>query len=98
MFDTFKLNDDRTEVLVVDIHSRTSVSCDEHLKIGGSLNPFQEKVKNLGVVVDTNLIKSDHISSVCCSAYLKLHRISAICPFIATSATAALVCSCQSSD
>ena len=97
MFDTFKLNDDKTEALVVDIHTRTSVSCDEHLEIGGSLIPFQQKVKNLGVVLDANLIRSDHISSVCCSAYLKLLRISAICPFL-TSATATLVCSCQSSD
>ena len=86
-----------SEAMVVSIRSRTGVSCNEHLETGGSLFPFQPKVKNLGVVLDANLIRSDHISSVCCSAYLKLLRISAICPFL-TSATATLVCSCQSSD
>ena len=36
---------------------------------------------------------SHHISSVCRSAYLELRRISAIRPFLTTSATATLVCS-----
>ena len=57
------------------------------------LIPFQPKVKSLGVVLDSSLIMSDHTSSVCRSAYLELRKISAICPFLTTSATAALVCS-----
>ena len=44
-----KLNDDKTEALVVGIRSRTSVCYSEHLEIGGSPIPFQPKVKSLRV-------------------------------------------------
>ena len=88
-----KLNDDKTEALVVGTRSRTSVCYSEHLDIGGSPIPFQPKVKSLGVVLDSSLTMSHHISSVCRSAYLELRRISAIRPFLTTSATATLVCS-----
>ena len=88
-----KLNDDKTEALVVGTRSRTGVCYSEHLNIGGSPIPFQPKVKSMGVVLDSSLTMSHHISSVCRSAYLELRRISAIRPFLTTSATATLVCS-----
>ena len=55
---TLKLNSDKTEALMVGTCSRTSVSCDEHLKIGSSLIPFQPKLKNLGVVLGSSLTMS----------------------------------------
>ena len=79
-----ELNDEKTEALVVGACSRTSVCYREHLNIGGSPIPFQPKVKSLGVVLDSSLTMSHHISSVCHSAYLELHRISAIHPFLTT--------------
>ena len=88
-----KLNDDKTEALVVGTCSGTSVCYSEHLNIGGSPIPFQPKVKSLGVVLDSSLTISHHISSVCRSAYLELRKISAIRPFFTTSAIATLVCS-----
>ena len=39
-----KLNDDKTEALVVGTRSRTNVCYSEHLEIGGSPIPFQPKV------------------------------------------------------
>ena len=42
-----KLNDDKTEALVVGIRSGTSVCYSEHLNVGGSPIPFQPKVKSL---------------------------------------------------
>ena len=88
-----KLNDDKTEALVVGTSCRTSVFYNEHLEIGGSSIPFQPKVKSLGAVLDSSLTMSDHISSVCRSAYLELRRISAIRPFLTTSVAATLFCS-----
>ena len=88
-----KLNNDKTEALVVGTRFRTSVCYSEHLEIGGSPIPFQPNVKSLWVVLDSSLTMSHHISSVCRSAYLELCRISPIHPFLTTSATAALVCS-----
>ena len=84
---------DKTEALVFGTRSRTSVCYSEHLNIGGCPIPFQPKVESLGVVLDSSLTMSHHISSVCRSAYLELRRISAIRPFLTTSSTATLVCS-----
>ena len=76
-----RLNDDKTEALVVGTRPRTSVSCDEHLGIGSSPIPFQPKVKSLTTL------------AVCRSAYLELRRINAIRAFLTIRATATLVCS-----
>ena len=72
---------------------RQFVCYNEHLENCGSPIPFQPKVKSLGVVLNSSPTTSDHISSVCHSAYLELRRISVIRPFLTTSATATLVCS-----
>ena len=88
-----KLSNDKTEALVVGTRFRTSVCYSEHLEIGGSPIPFQRKVKSLGVVLDSSLTMSHHISSVCHSAYLELHRTNAIRPFLTTSVITTLVCS-----
>ena len=50
-------------------------------------------LQSLEVVLDSSLTLSHHISAVCRSAYLELRKISAIRPFLTTSATATLVCS-----
>ena len=52
--------------MTVGTRSRASISCDEHLEIGGSLIPFQPQVKNLGVFLDSNLIMCEHVSSLSC--------------------------------
>ena len=53
-----KLNDDKTEALVLGTRSRISVCYSEHLEIGGSPIPFQPNVKSLGVVLDSSLTMS----------------------------------------
>ena len=65
-----KLNEEKTEAMVVVSRSRTSVSGTGHLEIGSSLISFQPNVKDLVVVLDSGLTICDHISSVCRSAYL----------------------------
>ena len=49
------------------------------------LIPFLPKVESLGVALDSSLTMSDHISYVCHSACLELHRVSTICLFLITS-------------
>ena len=77
-----KLNEEKTEAVVVGSRLRTSVSGTGHLEIGSSLISFQPKATDLGVVLDSGLTMCDHISSVCHSAYLELRRISSIHPFL----------------
>ena len=43
-----KLNHEEIEAMVVGTRSRTSVYCNELLGVGGSLIPFQSRVKSLG--------------------------------------------------
>ena len=76
-----KLNEEKTEAMVVGSWSRTSVSGTGHLEIGSSLISFQPNVKDLGVVFGCLTI-CDCISSVYLSAYLELRRISSIHPFL----------------
>ena len=85
-----KLNEVKTEAMVVGSRSWTSISGTGHLEIGSSLISFQPTVKDLGVVLDSGLIMCDHISSVHHSAYLELHRTSWISPFLTIGTVAEL--------
>ena len=93
--DSNKLQLDQIGAMVVGTRSRTSVYCNEHLGVGGSLIPLfsVQGLKVWEVVLDSSLTMPDHISSVCRSVCLELGRISAVRPFCSTSATATLVCS-----
>ena len=62
-----KLNDDKTEALVVGTRCRTSVCYSEDLEIGGRPIPFQPQVKSPGVVLGSSLTMSDHTSYLCLS-------------------------------
>ena len=75
-----KLDEEKTEAMVVGCRSRTSVSGTEHLEIGSSLISFQLNVTDLGVVLGSGLTMSDHISSVYRSAHLELRRIGSVYP------------------
>ena len=85
-----KLNEENTEAMVAGSRSRTSVSGTGPLEIGSSLISFQPNVNDLGVVLESGLTTCDHISSVCCSAYLELRRIGSIRPFLTVEAAAEL--------
>ena len=88
-----KLNEEKTEAMVVVSRSRTSVSGTGHLEIGSSLISFQPNVKDLVVVLDSGLTMCGHISSVCRSAHLELRRIGSIRLFLSVEAAAKLACS-----
>ena len=85
-----KLNEEKTEAVVVGSRLRTSVSGTGHLEIGSSLISFQPNAKDLGAALNSGLPMCDHISSVCRSAYLELRRIGFIRPFLTVEAAAEL--------
>ena len=84
-----KLNEEKTEAMVVGSRSRTSVSSTGHLEIGSSLISFQPNVKDLRVVPDSGPTMCYHITSVFRSAFLELRRIGSIHPFLTVEAAAA---------
>ena len=87
-----KLNAEKTEVLRVASTSRLSLVGRDCVDIRGKHIPFRSSVTNLGVHLDQTLSMQQHISSVCCAAYLEL-RIASIQPYLTQSATARLVSS-----
>ncbi|KAK6175738.1 hypothetical protein SNE40_014131 [Patella caerulea] len=86
-----KLNSDKTELLLIAPTRRLHKSDITHLKIEQSyINP-SKYVKNLGVIMDTNLSMENHISFLCKTCHYHLRNIGSIRHFITSDAAATLV-------
>ncbi|KAK6168440.1 hypothetical protein SNE40_020971 [Patella caerulea] len=72
-----KLNDDKTEVILI---SRKSLS--QAIKIGDSTITSSHSVKNLGVYFDHDLKMKSHISTISKSLNFHLYNIGKLRPFI----------------
>ena len=62
------------------------------IHIGDADVPFVSSVKNLGVTLDSNLSKSQHISNTCKDAYIQIRHISSIRHLLTIQAAQTLVC------
>ena len=61
-----KLNDDKTELIVITTHSNTSQNQHIGINIGDSLiPPSSEPPRNLGVLFDSTCSLNDHVSKIC---------------------------------
>ena len=61
-----KLNDDKTELIVITTHSNTSQNQHIGINIGDSLiTPSSEPPRNLGVLFDSTCSLNDHVSKIC---------------------------------
>ena len=76
-----KLNDDKTEVLLCRLSSLEKAALVEHIQVGGSQINLSASVKELGLVTDTNLDMTAHISSVIKSCYCHLRSFGKSGPF-----------------
>ena len=88
-----KLNNDKTEALVVVSRRRVSVSQDSHLRVGSHDISFESHVKSLGVNTDATLSMAKHTDHISRSAYLEISRISPVCHLLMRKATVQLMCS-----
>ena len=82
-----KLNDDKTEFLVLSSAKQQHKIPEKALTIGSSTVSRSSTAKNLGVIMDSNLNMERHISSVCQKSYLHLRNIGKIRKFLSTEAT-----------
>ena len=74
-----KLNDDKTEVLLVKTKQRKIPdTAPQNLRIGNANISFSKSARNLGVTITSDLSMDDHVNSICRSAYFELRRISTI--------------------
>ena len=86
-----KLNDAKTEILII---TTPSVSCHfqtVQFKLGDtSMNPASH-VRDLGVVWDSTMNFEQHVTIICKSAYYQLHNIYRIRKYLTVDATKSLV-------
>ena len=66
-----KLNNDKTELLILHAHHRPSPSLDS-VYAGTELIKASESVRNIGVWFDKTLLMKKHINSVCKTAFYQL--------------------------
>ena len=87
-----KLNEDKTESILIK-SKQSKCSSFETLNLGSQVVNLTNKAKNLGVVLDSELSMSNHISYVCQVSHFKLRRISKMKKYLTTEACAQLVVS-----
>ena len=74
-----KLNDDKTEMLVITSRPSTSQSLNISVKVGDQyINPSDEPPKNLGVIFDSTCSLKYHVANVCRSINFNLYSIGKI--------------------
>ena len=89
-----KLNDDKTEVLIITRNSKTSNIIKDQLalvKIGESSVEPKESVRNLGVIFDSVCDLEKHVNNICKSAYFQIRNIGMIRDYLDIEATKTLV-------
>ncbi len=85
-----KLNEGKTDALVVSSSARAKVNLPPLVINGVEVVP-SSTVRNLGVILDSNLTMTAHISAVCRRAFFHLRRIVRIKKFLSPAATAQLI-------
>ena len=66
-----KLNDEKTEVLVISTPYFTERLHETHLIIGDDSVQASESARNLGVIFDNTLDMSNHIKTVCRASFMQ---------------------------
>ena len=88
-----KLNEDKTEVMIIGTPAKVKAANISTVELGGEQVTATEAVRNLGVIMDSNLSMDHHISHLRKTCYFQLKRISHLRPYLTTEATSRLVCS-----
>ena len=88
-----KLNDEKTEAMLVGPRQAINLTDAESIQIGGKNILLNPHVKNLGVFLDNTLSMEQHISHLCRSAYLAMRQIASIRRYLTEKNTVQLVCS-----
>ena len=73
-----KLNDDKTELLIVSSKNAQSKIQNKDIQIGSSCISASTNVRNLGIYLDSTLSMENHIKKVCQSAYFQIRNLSSI--------------------
>ena len=80
-----KINEEKTEFLIVGTSRQYAKVLFDSLSVSGTIIPASPYVKNLGVIIDEELILNNHITYICKSCYHYLRTIRTIWPYLTTS-------------
>ena len=86
-----KLNDDKTEFLVISLPYYKNKLKDVCLNIGDSQIQTSPHCRNLGVIFDSNMDMKKHVANVCRSSFYQLRNIGSIRKYLSEEACAKLI-------
>ena len=86
-----KLNDDKTEILIIRQKSAHQHHLPESVRIGNTNVTPNTHAKKLGVTFDCNMSLERHVTNISRSAYYHLHIIARICRYLEQGHTKQLV-------
>lgn len=86
-----KINDSKTEFMILSTKQLKCLFDELVFKIGDSIISPSSKVKNLGVVIDSQLAMDAQVSAICRSAYFQLHNIGSIRKYLTTEVASQLI-------
>ena len=70
-----KMNNDKTEVLpIATVHKLPSIE-NNTLQVDSETVPFSNKVKNLGVYIDSNLNMNAQVNNICKTVYFQIRKL-----------------------
>jgi hypothetical protein len=87
-----KLNDDKTEALLIHNHKTAHPDFPSSIQVGTSDISLSPSARNLGYILSDDLSLNNHISHVIRSAFTAIRQISSIRHFLTVNATKTLVC------
>ena len=89
-----KLNDDKTEVLLLFFSSSlkpSTVFLPDSITLHSHNNPFSDSARNLGFILDSKLSMKKHAIQICQTAYFEVKHISSVRRFLTEDTTKTLV-------
>ena len=86
-----KLNDDKTEFLVMSSSRKVSQFSDLELEIGDSSISTSQSARNLGVVMDNVMSMDKQVNAICKSAHHQLRSIGAMRKYLTVDVTRQLI-------
>ena len=87
----FEINKDKTEFLIAGTSHQHAKVMINSLNVSGAIIPASPCVKNLGVIIDSELALSDHVTYICKSCYHYLRNIDTIRPYLTLSSAKIIV-------
>ena len=87
-----KLNDNKRQLMLVTSKGTKHLhNPPTSITIGNAQIPVKQSVKKLGFILDCHLRMNEHVSTIAQTCYFKLGRLTSICRFLTSTATATLV-------